>query len=120
LAFSIEKSIEELGEKITEDEKNTITPKIEALKKAVEAKDLSTIETCKKELTDAWYPIIASKNPQSNGGMDNSIFGDMFKNGGGFGFKPEDFAKSPTDFGTHGSQAQPTQDTEYQTAEEVK
>ncbi len=78
LIFAIEKSMEEMGDKLTDDDKNTLTPKIEALKKAIEAKDVSLVETCQKELEQTWYPITQKmyqgSNPQSDGNPLNDIF----------------------------------------------
>lgn len=78
LIFAIEKSMEEMGDKLTDDDKNTLTPKIEALKKAIEAKDVSLVETCQKELEQIWYPITQKmyqgSNPQGDGNPLNDIF----------------------------------------------
>lgn len=78
LIFAIEKSMEEMGDKLTNDDKNTLTPKIEALKKAIEAKDVSLVETCQKELEQTWYPITQKmyqgSNPQGDGNPMNDIF----------------------------------------------
>lgn len=78
LIFAIEKSMEEMGDKLTDDDKNTLTPKIEALKKAIEAKDVSLVETCQKELEQTWYPITQKmyqgSNPQGDGNPLNDIF----------------------------------------------
>lgn len=78
LIFAIEKSMEEMGDKLTDDDKNTLTPKIEALKKAIEAKDVNLVETCQKELEQTWYPITQKmyqgSNPQGDGNPLNDIF----------------------------------------------
>jgi molecular chaperone DnaK len=78
LIFAIEKSMEEMGDKLTDDDKNTLTPKIDALKKAIEAKDVSLVETCQKELEQTWYPITQKmyqgSNPQGDGNPLNDIF----------------------------------------------
>lgn len=78
LIFAIEKSMEEMGDKLTDDDKNTLTPKIEALRKAIEAKDASLVETCQKELEQTWYPITQKmyqgSNPQGDGNPLNDIF----------------------------------------------
>ena len=67
-----------MGDKLTDDDKNALTPKIEALKKAIEAKDVSLVETCQKELEQTWYPITQKmyqgSNPQGDGNPMNDIF----------------------------------------------
>lgn len=79
IVFAIEKAIEEGGEKVSEDDKNTLTPKIDALKKAVEEKNIELVDSLQKELQDAWYPIAQkmyqSEQPQQDG---NPSFNDMF------------------------------------------
>ena len=57
LVFQISKAIESFGSKVTEDEKKEIEPLIEALKKAVEGKNLEEIEKAQKELQEKWFPI---------------------------------------------------------------
>jgi molecular chaperone DnaK len=78
LIFAIEKSMEEMGDKLTDDDKNTLTSKIGVLKKAIEAKDVSLVETCQKELEQIWYPITQKmyqgSNPQGDGNPLNDIF----------------------------------------------
>jgi molecular chaperone DnaK len=85
-AFNIEKTLEEMKEKISDDERNTIMPKIEALKKAVEQRDVNLVKTCRNELGATWEPIIA-KVYQANSGNNGQAgqgagfdFMDMFKN----------------------------------------
>ena len=57
-AFQINKSLEEFGDKVTEDEKKEITELVEALKKAAADKNLEEIEAKQKELQDKWYPVM--------------------------------------------------------------
>ena len=85
-AFNIEKTLEEMKEKISDDERNTIIPKIEALKKAVEQRDVNLVKTCRNELGATWEPII-TKVYQANSGNNGQAgqgtgfdFMDMFKN----------------------------------------
>ena len=56
-AFQVTKSIEEFGDKVTEEEKKEIAELTNALKKAAEEKNIEEIESKQKELQDKWYPI---------------------------------------------------------------
>ena len=87
--FSVEKSMEELKDKITEEEKKDINPLIDTLKKAIEEKDINNIKTTKKALEDKWYPIVGringgntnGSNPFGGfGGFDGSNFADIINN----------------------------------------
>lgn len=53
LIYSVEKSLTDYGDKLTEDEKNNIKEEIEATKKAIEGEDLETIKTATEKLTNA-------------------------------------------------------------------
>ena len=56
-AFQIEKSLDEFGDKVTEDEKKEIRELTEALKKAAADKNIEEIDAKQKELQEKWYPI---------------------------------------------------------------
>ncbi len=56
-AFQIEKSLDEFGDKVTEDEKKEIKELTEALKKAAADKNIEEIDAKQKELQEKWYPI---------------------------------------------------------------
>ncbi len=55
--YETEKSLEEAGDKVTEEEKANVNAKREALKQAIDSNDLTSIENAKKELADAFQPI---------------------------------------------------------------
>lgn len=57
LIYEIEKSLDELKEQVTEQEKTAVNEKVEALKKAIETNTLEAIEAAKKEVTEAFQPI---------------------------------------------------------------
>ena len=57
-AFQIEKSMEELGDKVTEEEKAEIKPLIENLRNAAKEKDIEKIDTAQKALQEKWFPIM--------------------------------------------------------------
>jgi len=58
MAFQIKKSLENFGDKVTEDEKNEITELADALKKAAEEKNLEAIDEKMKALEEKWNPIV--------------------------------------------------------------
>jgi molecular chaperone DnaK len=95
--FSVEKSMEDFKDKITEEEKKELTPLIETLKKAVEEKNVDAIKTAKKALEGKWYPVIGRINGGNTGGANpfggfgGTDFNDIFKNmKGQGGQKPTD------------------------------
>ena len=47
----------EFGDKVTEDEKASVNPKIEALKKALEGTDTDAIKNAQEELQKAFYAV---------------------------------------------------------------
>lgn len=67
LAFSIEKSMEEMKDKITDSEKEDIKKSIDNLKKAVSERNFGDIEKYQKELEGKWSPIV-QKMYQSQSG----------------------------------------------------
>lgn len=86
-AFTIEKSIEDLKEKITEEEKKELTPLIENVKKAVKDKDAEGAKKAQKILELKWLPITQrvygannGQNPFGQFGGFNGNFGDYFQN----------------------------------------
>lgn len=95
--FSVEKSMEDFKDKITEEEKKELTPLIETLKKAVEEKNVDAIKTAKNALEGKWYPVIGRINGGNTGGANpfggfgGTDFNDIFKNmKGQGGQKPTD------------------------------
>ena len=57
LIYETEKTITELGDQVTEDEKSAVEEKKESLKKALENEDLEAMKTGLEELTNAFHPI---------------------------------------------------------------
>lgn len=113
-AFTIEKSITELGDKISDSEKEEIKPLIEKVKDAVKEKDLSKTESAKKELEEKWSPIIQkmyqSQQGQQAGANPFGAFNFADATGNQFG-----------GFGsTNANQQQPNNGQENATFEEVK
>lgn len=57
LVYEMEKTLEEQKEQISEDEKASVTPKIEALKEALKTDDLEAIKKATEEVSTAFQPI---------------------------------------------------------------
>jgi molecular chaperone DnaK len=77
LAYSVEKSLADFGEKISEPERNTIKDKIAATRKAMEGSDPGRIRTAVQELTQASHKLAeeiykknASQTPPGGSGPE--------------------------------------------------
>ncbi len=57
MVYQTEKSMNEFGDKVTEDEKASVTPKIEALKEALKGTDTDAIKNAQEELQKAFYAV---------------------------------------------------------------
>ena len=57
LVYSTEKSLKDLGEKVSADEKAKIEAEIEATKKALEGSDIETIKAASEKLTNVSYEV---------------------------------------------------------------
>lgn len=67
LIYQTEKSLKDLGDKVTEEEKNNINSKIEELKKLLEGKDTPAIKSKTDELTQDFYKISQNLYDTNNG-----------------------------------------------------
>ena len=56
-AYGIENTLKEAGDKITEDEKNTVQPKLDALNEAIKTRKADEAEKLMKDVQDAFAPI---------------------------------------------------------------
>lgn len=69
-AFQIEKSLTELGEKVTEEERTEIKSILEDLKKAASEKNVEKIDEVQKKVEEKWFPIMTriyqASQPQQN------------------------------------------------------
>ena len=74
-AFQIEKSMEELGDKVTEEEKAEIKPLIEGLRNAANERNVEKIDTAQKALQEKWFPIMTkiyqAQQQESQAGTEN-------------------------------------------------
>ena len=58
IAFQIEKSVKEYGDKLTEEEKTEANKLLEDLKAAAKERDIEKIDAAQKAIEEKWYPII--------------------------------------------------------------
>jgi molecular chaperone DnaK len=57
LVYQTEKSLKELGEKVSSEDKSDIEAKLEALKKVKDGEDIEAIKKSTEELTEAFYAV---------------------------------------------------------------
>jgi molecular chaperone DnaK len=57
MAYQSERTIEEMGDKIDEADKNDLQAKIDALKEAMNGEDVEAIKAKQEELTKAFYAV---------------------------------------------------------------
>ena len=103
LCFSIEKAMEEMSDKITDEQKTSINEKIDAVRAMIEADNIDALENAQKDLESVWSPIITeiykSQTPNEGENVDMNMFKDAFINGnnpfanGNFDPKSNPFAK---------------------------
>ena len=67
MVYQIEKSMTDFGDKVTEDDKSKVQPKLDALKEALKGTDIEAIKTAKDELQKAFYDV-AGRIYQEQGG----------------------------------------------------
>jgi molecular chaperone DnaK len=65
-AFSIEKSLNEFGDKVSEDEKKSLNESLDKLKNAVSEKKVDEVSILQKEVEGKWNPIVEKIYAQSN------------------------------------------------------
>ena len=66
MVYQIEKSMTDFGDKVTEDDKSKVQPKLDTLKEALKGTDIEAIKTAKDELQKAFYEV-AGKIYQAQG-----------------------------------------------------
>ena len=57
MVFTTEKALNELGDKVTAEEKADINAKLEALKEALKGSDINAIKAKQEELQKAFYAV---------------------------------------------------------------
>ncbi|MBU3142437.1 molecular chaperone DnaK [Clostridium sp. CF012] len=81
LVYQTEKSLTDLGEKVSQEDKKDIEAKLEALKKVKDGEDIEAIKKSTEELTEAFYAVTtkiyqAEAAQQEQGAQDQGA-GDM-------------------------------------------
>ncbi|MDY4588026.1 MAG: molecular chaperone DnaK [Oscillospiraceae bacterium] len=66
MVYQIEKSMTDFGDKVTEDDKAKVQPKLDSLKEALKGTDIEAIKTAKDELQKEFYEV-AGKIYQAQG-----------------------------------------------------
>ena len=99
-AYSIEKALEELSDKITDEQKTAVNEKLENLRAMIQSENTDAVETAKKDLEAVWFPIAEGiyKSHAPEGGENGPDMSNMFGGGnpfagGGFNFSNNPFAK---------------------------
>ncbi len=93
MIFQIEKSVADLGDKVTEDEKSAVSAAVEKLKATVNTDDVEAIKADTDALQKAFYPIAEKLYAQSapNQGQDAGFDPNMGGNAGGDTYYNADF-----------------------------
>ena len=96
MVYSVQKSLEELGDKVSADEKSAIQAKSDALSEAIKGDDAAAIKAATEELQKAFYPVYeriskeagaaagAQPGPDSGnvppqGGSDGNVYNADYK-----------------------------------------
>ena len=97
-AYGIEKALEELSDKITEEQKTAVNEKLENLRAMIQAENVDAVETAKKDLEAVWFPIAEEiyKSQAPEGGENAADMSSMF--GGGNPFAGGNFDPSNNPF----------------------
>jgi molecular chaperone DnaK len=66
-AFSIEKTIEEMNDKIADDKKESLKEKINSLKDAIKERNINVIEETRQTLEKEWNEVVAEIYKDTNG-----------------------------------------------------
>lgn len=66
LIFSIKRSMNDMGDNISEDDKNEITKAIDPLEKAISSKNVSDVKKYQEELQNKWYSVAQKAYKQGN------------------------------------------------------
>lgn len=80
LIFSIKRSMDDMGDKVSEDDKNEITKAIDSLEKATSSKNVYDVKKYQEELQNKWYSVVQKAYQQGNPNETPNAnpFGDVF------------------------------------------
>ncbi len=85
MVYQTEKTLEEAGDKLTDEDKADVNAKLEALKEALKGEDTDAIKAKQEELTQAFYKLSEKLYQQANQGGDaNGAAGDAAPGEDGF------------------------------------
>ena len=79
MALMIEKTLndENLKDKITDEDKETVKPVLEKVKEAVSKRDVNDVKAALDELNKVWEPVVKKIYPQQDQNIDPSQFAGM-------------------------------------------
>ena len=85
-AYSVERALEELSDKITEEQKTAVNEKLENLRAMIKSENIDAVETAKKDLESVWFPIAEEiyKSQAAEGGANGSDTSNTFSGGNPF------------------------------------
>lgn len=85
-AYSVERALEELSDKITEEQKTAVNEKLENLRAMIKSENIDAVETAKKDLEAVWFPIAEDiyKSQAAEGGANGSDTSNTFSGGNPF------------------------------------
>ena len=85
-AYSVERALEELSDKITEEQKTAVNEKLENLRAMIKSESIDAVETAKKDLEAVWSPIAEEiyKSQAAEGGANGSDTSNTFSGGNPF------------------------------------
>ena len=85
-AYSVERALEELSDKITEEQKTAVNEKLENLRAMIKSENIDAVETAKKDLEAVWSPIAEEiyKSQAAEGGANGSDTSNTFSGGNPF------------------------------------
>ena len=81
LVFQTERQINELGDKLTEDNKKKLEDKLNPLKDAIKEGNIETIDKAREELEKTWHEVTTDMYKSAGGGAGQGGFNPF---GGGF------------------------------------
>jgi len=76
LVYQTEKTMADLGDKLTEDDKAAVTPLLDALKEALKGTDTEAIKSASEALSQKFYEISSKLYQNANPGADPNMGGN--------------------------------------------
>ena len=82
MAFQIEKSMNEAGDKFTEEEKKPVQEALEKVREAVKERNVSELDDLMKDVEKVWYPLAGKLYQSESSGNTQNPFGGANPFGG--------------------------------------